>query len=187
MLDTELQLVPAGVIGELYLGGVQLARGYLNQPGLTAERFVADPFNPGMRLYRTGDLVRRSSSGVIEFIGRADEQVKIRGYRIELGEIESVIAAHPAVRHCLVVAQETVVGRALAAYVVPVAAEAPAHTFIDVDLDEIREFAASALPEYMVPSAFGVITDIPLTNSGKLDKRALPAPTPSLHRATTRR
>lgn len=178
VLDTELQLVPAGVIGELYLGGVQLARGYLNQPVLTAERFVADPFNPGMRLYRTGDLVRRSSSGVIEFIGRADEQVKIRGYRIELGEIESVIAAHPAVRHCLVVAEETVVGRTLAAYLVPVAAEAPAHTFVNVDLDEIREFAASALPEYMVPSAFGVITDIPLTNSGKLDKRALPAPTP---------
>lgn len=188
VLDAELQLVPTGVIGELYLGGVQLARGYLNQPVLTAERFVADPFNRGMRLYRTGDLVRRSSSGVIEFIGRADEQVKIRGYRIELGEIESVIAAHPAVRQCLVVVEDTVVGRTLAAYVVPAATAGPAHSFVDVDLGEIRDVAASALPEYMVPSAFGVLTDIPLTNSGKLDKRALPAATPiaaSSYRAPT--
>ncbi|MCV7029831.1 non-ribosomal peptide synthetase [Mycobacterium sherrisii] len=179
VLDMDLQLVPAGVIGELYLGGVQLARGYLNQPVLTAERFVADPFNPGTRMYRTGDLVRRNSSGVLEFLGRADEQVKIRGYRIEPGEIESVIAGHPAVRHCLVVVEDTVAGRTLVAYVVPAAAaEEPARTHADVDLGEIRAFAASALPEYMVPSAFGVITDIPLTNSGKLDKRALPAPMP---------
>jgi len=170
VLDEELQPVPAEVIGELYLGGVQLARGYLGRPGLTAQRFVADPFNPGMRLYRTGDLVRRNVSGELEFVGRADEQVKVRGFRIELGEVESVIARHPAVRHCLVVAEDTEVGPALAAYLVPAVGE--------LDLDEVRAHAASVLPEYMVPSAFAVIPEIPLTVSGKLDKRALPAPTP---------
>ncbi len=181
VLDEELQPVPAEVIGELYLGGVQLARGYLGRPGLTAERFVADPFNPGMRLYRSGDLVRRNSSGELEFVGRADEQVKIRGFRIELGEVESVIATHPAVRHCLVVPEETEAGPMLAAYLVPVTGEHSASvssSFGDLDLDEIRAHAASVLPEYMVPSAFAVIPEIPLTVSGKLDKRALPAPTP---------
>jgi mycobactin peptide synthetase MbtE len=172
VLDEELQLVPAEVIGELYLGGVQLARGYLGRPALTAQRFVADPFNPGMRLYRTGDLVRRNISGNLEFVGRADEQVKIRGFRIELGEVESVIATHPAVRHCLVVTEDAESGPMLAAYLVPVTGSA------DIDLDEIRTHAASMLPEYMVPNAFAVIPEIPLTVSGKLDKRALPAPTP---------
>ena len=174
VLDEELQPVPAEVIGELYLGGVQLARGYLGRPGLTAQRFVADPFHPGMRLYRSGDLVRRNVSGNLEFVGRADEQVKIRGFRIELGEVESVIATHPAVRHCLVVAEDTEAGPMLAAYLVPLNGEASAN----LDLDEIRAHAASVLPEYMVPSAFAVIPEIPLTVSGKLDKRALPAPTP---------
>ncbi len=170
VLDEELQPVPAEVIGELYLGGVQLARGYLGRPGLTAERFVADPFNPGMRLYRSGDLVRRNISGQLEFVGRADEQVKVRGFRIEPGEVESVIATHPAVRHCLVVTEDTEAGPMLAAYLVPV--------LDDIDLDEVRAHAASLLPEYMVPSAFAVIPEIPLTVSGKLDKRGLPAPTP---------
>ncbi|WP_407685295.1 amino acid adenylation domain-containing protein [Mycobacterium sp. HUMS_1102779] len=175
VLDEELQPVPAQVIGELYLGGVQLARGYLGRPGLTAERFVADPFAAGMRMYRTGDLVRRNLSGELEFVGRADEQVKVRGYRIELGEVESVIATHPAVRHCLVVAEDTEAGPALAAYLVPAtAAGAPD----GIDIDDIRAHAAAALPDYMVPSAFGVIPEIPLTVSGKLDKRALPPPTP---------
>jgi mycobactin peptide synthetase MbtE len=181
VLDEELQPVPAEVIGELYLGGVQLARGYLGRPGLTAARFVADPFNPGMRLYRSGDLVRRNISGQLEFVGRADEQVKVRGFRIELGEVESVIASHPAVRHCLVVAEDTDAGPMLAAYLVPVAGEGSASlssSFEDLDLDEIRAHAASVLPEYMVPSAFAVIPEIPLTVAGKLDKRALPAPTP---------
>ena len=177
VLDEELHPVPAEVIGELYLGGVQLARGYLGRPGLTAERFVPDPFNPGMRMYRTGDLVRRNISGQLEFVGRADEQVKIRGFRIELGEVEAVIATHPAVRHCLVVTEACEAGPMLAAYLVPVTGSA------EVDLDEIRARAASALPEYMVPNAFAVIPEIPLTVSGKLDKRALPAPTPVAVRA----
>ena len=180
VLDEELQPVPAEVIGELYLGGVQLARGYLARPGLTAQRFVADPFNPGMRLYRSGDLVRRNISGELEFVGRADEQVKVRGFRIELGEVESVIATHPAVRHCLVVTEDTEAGPMLAAYLVPVVSEDAglSGTFGDLDLDEIRAHTASVLPEYMVPNAFALIPEIPLTVSGKLDKRALPAPTP---------
>ena len=181
VLDEQLQLVPAEVIGELYLGGNQLARGYLGRPALTAERFVADPFNPGMRLYRTGDLVRRNISGDLEFVGRADEQVKIRGFRIELGEVESVIATHPAIRHCLVVAEDTEAGPVLAAYLVPVEggiSPSRTSTFGDLDLEEIRTHAAAKLPEYMVPSAFAVIPEIPLTVNGKLDKRALPAPTP---------
>ncbi|WP_204806937.1 non-ribosomal peptide synthetase [Mycobacterium riyadhense] len=172
VLDEELQPVPAEVIGELYLGGAQLARGYLGRPDLTAQRFVADPFNPGMRLYRSGDLVRRNISGELEFVGRADEQVKVRGFRIELGEVESVIATHPAVKHCLVVTEDTEAGPVLAAFLVPVAAAA------HLDLDEIRAHTAAVLPEYMVPSAFAVIPEIPLTVSGKLDRRGLPAPIP---------
>jgi mycobactin peptide synthetase MbtE len=178
VLDRELQPVPAGVVGELYLGGVQLARGYLGRPALTAERFVADPFDPGMRLYRSGDLVRRNISGEYEFVGRADEQVKIRGFRIELGEVESVIATHPAVRHCIAVIQDTQVGRMLAAYVVPAVGEGSVSASADTDFNEIRAYAAAVLPEYMVPSAFVMIPEIPLTTSGKLNKRALPAPTP---------
>ncbi|MCV7199488.1 non-ribosomal peptide synthetase [Mycobacterium angelicum] len=175
VLDQELQPVPAEVIGELYLGGAQLARGYLGRPALTAQRFIADPFLPGMRLYRTGDLVRRNVSGELEFVGRADEQVKIRGYRIEPGEIESVIAMHPAVAHCLVVPEDTAAGPILAAYIVPVTNAETA--FTELELDEIRGHAASVLPDYMVPGAYAVIPEIPLTVSGKLDRRALPAPT----------
>jgi mycobactin peptide synthetase MbtE len=183
VLDEELKPVPAEVIGELYLGGVQLARGYLGRPGLTAERFIPDPFNPGQRLYRTGDLVRRNISGQLEFVGRADEQVKIRGFRIELGEVEAVIATHPGVRHCLVITEDSEVGPLLAAYLVPVASDDIAGMSTRIDLDEVRAHAASVLPEYMVPNAFAVIPEIPLTVSGKLDKRALPAPTPVAVRA----
>ncbi|KKC04165.1 non-ribosomal peptide synthetase [Mycobacterium nebraskense] len=177
VLDEELQPVPAEVIGELYLGGAQLARGYLGRPGLTAQRFIADPFNPGMRLYRSGDLVRRNITGALEFVGRADEQVKIRGFRIELGEVRSVIATHPAVRQCLVVADNTEAGPTLVAYLVPL--DDSAH----LDLEGIRAHTASVLPEYTVPNAFAVIPEIPLTVSGKLDKRALPAPTPTALRS----
>jgi mycobactin peptide synthetase MbtE len=170
VLDHELQPVPAEVVGELCLGGTQLARGYLGRAGMTAQRFIADPFNPGMRLYRTGDLVRRNLRGQLEFVGRSDEQVKVRGFRIELGEVESVIATHPAVRQCLAVAQDTEFGTMIAAYVVP--------TADNIDLDELRAHAALVLPEHMVPSAFALIAKIPTTVSGKPDKRALPAPTP---------
>ncbi|MFD4354940.1 amino acid adenylation domain-containing protein [Nocardia sp. NPDC058518] len=177
VLDEALQLVPDGVVGELYLGGDQLARGYLDRPALSAQRFVADPFAEaeagpaaGARMYRSGDLVRRNSFGELEFVGRADEQVKVRGFRIELGEVEAAIAAHPDVAHCVVVVTEDpAIGALLAAYVVP-AGDA-------VDLEQVHAFAANALPEYMVPSGFAVISEIPLTVNGKLDKRALPAAT----------
>ncbi|QLY31812.1 amino acid adenylation domain-containing protein [Nocardia huaxiensis] len=176
VLDAALQLVPAGVVGELYLGGEQLARGYLGRPGLTANRFVADPFTAGARLYRSGDLVRRNEFGELDFVGRADEQVKVRGFRIELGEVEAALAAHPTVGHCVVVvAEDPAVGPTLAAYLVPAAGQS-------VDVEQVRANAAAVLPEYMLPSAFAVIDEIPLTVNGKLDKRALPAPTPAVER-----
>lgn len=172
LLDERLQLVPTGVVGEIYLGGTQLARGYLRRTGATAERFVADPFQPGRRLYRTGDLARRTVRGELEFLGRADEQVKVRGYRIELGEVEVTVASHPAVAQCVATAvPDKAIGTVLAAYVVP-AGDA-------VDIDAVRAHAAAVLPEYMVPSAFAVIDDIPLTEHGKLDRRALPRPAPA--------
>ncbi|QBS42908.1 non-ribosomal peptide synthetase [Nocardia sp. CS682] len=180
LLDRALQLVPTGVVGEIYLGGAQLARGYLNRPGSTAERFVADPFAPGARLYRTGDLARRNSNGEIEFVGRADEQVKVRGFRIELGEVEAAISTHPAVGHCVVtVVADPAVGPMLAAYLVPAPAETGSGS---IDLEQLRLHAAAVLPEYMVPRAFAVIDEIPLTINGKLDKRALPDPTPAVER-----
>lgn len=170
LLDSALQLVPAGVVGEIYLGGNQLARGYLDRHGLTAERFVADPFVTGGRLYRTGDLARRNSIGEIEFIGRADEQVKVRGHRIELGEVEATVTDHPTVAHCVVsVADHATLGPVLAAYVVPTSSA-------EVDLEAVRAHVEAALPDYMVPSAFTVIDEVPLTAHGKLDRRALPAP-----------
>lgn len=178
VLDQALKLVPAGVVGELYLGGAQLARGYRARPVLTAERFVADPFSSGGRLYRTGDLVRRNARGELEFVGRADEQVKVRGYRIELGEIEAVIGADPRVGHCVAtVVDDPQVGPLLAAYVVPAGGTR------EIDLDELRARAQEALPAYMVPTAFAVIPEIPLTTSGKLDKRALPTPDALTERA----
>ncbi|CPT54514.1 Putative peptide synthetase MbtE [Mycobacteroides abscessus] len=178
VLDQALELVPAGVVGELYLGGAQLARGYRARPVLTAERFVADPFGSGGRLYRTGDLVRRNARGELEFVGRADEQVKVRGYRIELGEIEAVIGADPRVGHCVAtVVDDPQVGPLLAAYVVPAGGTR------EIDLDELRARAQEALPAYMVPTAFAVIPEIPLTTSGKLDKRTLPTPDALTERA----
>ncbi|UQE74423.1 non-ribosomal peptide synthase/polyketide synthase [Gordonia sp. PP30] len=171
VLDDRLRLVPAGIPGELYLGGVQLARGYASRADLTAERFVADPFGgPGARLYRTGDLVRRRTDGSLEYLGRTDFQVKLRGQRIELGEIEAVLAAAPGVVHAAVtVAQSPDGGEHLVGYL----AAGPGQV---LGLAAVQASAAAALPGYMVPTVWMVVEDITLNTAGKLDRRALPAP-----------
>jgi amino acid adenylation domain-containing protein len=173
LLGRHLEEVPIGVPGELYIGGVQVGRGYLDRPGLTAERFIPDPFGePGARLYRTGDLARYLADGAVEFLGRIDHQVKIRGFRIELGEIESALAAVPSVREAVVVAQEGSSGLGagdgrLVAYVVP-------ETGQEIDPAGLRSALAASLPEHMLPSAWVVLTSMPLSPSGKVDRRALP-------------
>ncbi len=170
ILDAQGQPVPVGVPGELFIGGVQVGRGYLNRPELSAERFIADPFSsdPEARLYKTGDLVRWREDGSIEYLGRNDFQVKIRGFRIELGEIEARLAEHPAVRETAVLAREDGPGgKQLVAYYTGDA---------DVTVDSLRAHLAETLPEYMVPAAFVHLAALPLSPNGKLDRKALPAP-----------
>jgi amino acid adenylation domain-containing protein/non-ribosomal peptide synthase protein (TIGR01720 family) len=171
VLDASLRVVPVGVSGELYVGGAQVALGYLGRPSLSASRFVADPFgSPGDRLYRTGDRVRRREDGALEFLGRVDDQVKVRGFRVEPGEVEAALAALPEVAQAAVVARtDGPGGTYLAGYVVAGAGQV-------VDGRELRERLARSLPDHMVPAVVTVLPELPLSPSGKTDRRALPAP-----------
>jgi thioesterase domain-containing protein/acyl carrier protein len=173
VLDGHLRPAPTRVIGELYVGGVGVGRGYLNDAARTAESFIPDPFakEPGARQYKTGDQVRFLPDGSIEFFGRVDHQVKLRGYRIELGEIESVLEAHPALRQSVVVARDERAGeKRLVAYVVTGRPEQGSV------VNELRSYLKERLPEYMVPASIVEMEELPLTPNGKIDRRALPAP-----------
>ncbi|RPH56883.1 amino acid adenylation domain-containing protein, partial [bacterium] len=172
VVDRDLRPQPPGVPGELLLGGVGLARGYLGRPDLTAAAFVPDAFGPepGGRLYRTGDLVRHLPDGDVEFLGRIDHQVKLRGFRIELGEIEAVLTRHPSFHECVVLAREDTPGTSFLAAYVTGSPDAPPQP------EELRAFLGARLPEYMVPPAFVVLDALPLNPNGKVDRKALPAP-----------
>jgi amino acid adenylation domain-containing protein len=176
VLDAHLRPVPAGVLGELHIGGAGVARGYLNRPDLTAARFIDDPFRPGGRLYKTGDLVRRRPDGNIIFTGRVDDQVKIHGLRIELGEIETALYTHPAIAQAIVTVTTTTTGggtgtKELAAYIRPEPGSTPAP-----DTAAIRAHLAKTLPDYMIPAHLITLTEFPLNPSGKIDRAQLPPP-----------
>ncbi|HSE37929.1 MAG TPA: amino acid adenylation domain-containing protein, partial [Blastocatellia bacterium] len=172
IVDEQMRPVPIGVVGELCIAGISVGRGYLNDEERTRRAFIEDPFRDerGCRLYRTGDLGRYLEDGNIEFVGRIDDQVKIRGYRVELGEIEASLREHRKVHEIVVIAREEAGQRRLVAYVVGRENDVPT-------TDELRSYAQERLPEYMVPSAFVLLTELPLTANGKVDRRALPAPT----------
>ncbi|RST55767.1 non-ribosomal peptide synthetase [Variovorax sp. MHTC-1] len=177
VLDAELRVVPRGVAGELYLGGVGLARGYWQRPGLSAERFVADPLGgTGARLYRTGDLARWRGDGQIEYLGRVDHQVKIRGFRIELGEVEAQLRLQPEVEEAVVVAHDAPGGARLVAYVSNGGRS-------EFDAARLAQQLGKTLPDYMLPSAIMVLTRLPLNANGKVDRKALPSPTVSRQQA----
>ncbi len=172
ILDQRLQPAPIGVPGEMYVGGAGVARGYLRRPELSAERFIADPFDnrSEARLYKTGDLARYLSDGDIEYLGRIDQQVKIRGFRIELGEIEAALNRHPSVRESVVLVREDAPGeKRLVAYLAHESGSA-------ITVDDLRRFLQQKLPDYMTPAAFVTLDALPLTSNGKIDRRALPAP-----------
>ncbi len=177
VLDQQSKPVPAGVVGELFIGGAGVARGYLNRPELTPERFLADPFadEPGARMYKTGDMVRRREDGNLEYLGRLDDQVKIRGYRVELSEVEAAVSAHRAVHQCVAVAQDELGTKQLACYVIPRDAQTVAP-------NELRDFLRRKLPAYMVPAHFVFLDSFPLAPNGKVDRRALPVPHKSVSR-----
>ena len=170
VLDSYLNPVPVGVIGELHIGGAGVARGYLNRPELTRDRFIPDPFIPGQRLYKTGDLVRRRPDGTLVFAGRIDNQVKIRGLRVELGEIETALVTHPDVAQAVVTVVTDSAGvKQLAGYLR--AADGAA-----VVVADIRRHLARSLPAYMIPTYLVTLDELPLTAHGKIDKAALPPP-----------
>lgn len=172
ILDRHLQPVPIGVAGELHIGGVQLARGYLNRPELTAEKFIRDPFSgdPGARIYKTGDLARFLPDGEIEYLGRIDHQIKLRGFRIELGEIEAVLTECTGVCQAAVIVREDVPGnQTLVAYLAPASGQ-------EISLESVRAHLTEKLPEFMVPPCFVILKELPVTTSGKVDRRALPKP-----------